>query len=162
MTTELPNRDLRQRQIIPPECLARCHGLVVGVGAIGRQVVLQLAAVGIPALDHIDFDRVGEENLASQAYWPEDLGQLKVEATARLCRALNPQVRISIYSERFRRSFARSLPSLSDPASQSIVLRPRALRYCARPLAVVAPLSASPESKFMSPQPPTLLSVLWD
>ena len=33
----LQERDLRQRDIVPPERLARCRVTVVGVGAVGRQ-----------------------------------------------------------------------------------------------------------------------------
>ena len=36
------DRDLRQRDIVPPERLAACRTTVVGVGAIGRQVAVQL------------------------------------------------------------------------------------------------------------------------
>src|SRR6266478_3979455 len=62
------DRDIRQRSIVPPERLAACHALVIGVGAIGRQVALQLAALGIPLLLLYDHDTVAEENLAPQGY----------------------------------------------------------------------------------------------
>ena len=75
----LENRDLRQRSVVPPERLAACHALVVGVGAVGRQVALQLAAVGVPRLTLFDDDRVAVENLAPQGYWVEDLGLPKVQ-----------------------------------------------------------------------------------
>src|SRR5438105_9283423 len=96
-TLPLSDRDIRQRQIVPPEKLAACHALVIGVGAIGRQVALQLAAVGVPSLDLVDDDSVGVENLASQAYWQCDLGTPKVEATAEACRLLNPAVELSVH-----------------------------------------------------------------
>ena len=64
----IPDRDLRQRDIIPPPALAACHATVIGVGAIGRQVALQLAAIGIPKLTLIDFDVVEPVNLAPQGY----------------------------------------------------------------------------------------------
>ena len=54
----LKNRDLRQRDIVPPDRLAVCRATVVGVGAIGRQVALQLAAIGMPWLQLIDHDSV--------------------------------------------------------------------------------------------------------
>lgn len=114
-----PDRDVRQREIVPPAALANCHALVIGVGAIGRQVALQLAAVGMPALDLIDDDAVGVENLASQAYCPADLGRPKVEATADVCRSINPDVAISTCRERFRRSSARSLACFASPSAQS-------------------------------------------
>ena len=84
-TLNLADRDIRQRDIVPPEKLAGSHAIIIGVGAIGRQVAVQLAAVGISHLTLIDHDIVGVENLAPQAYWPEDIGNKKVEATAALC-----------------------------------------------------------------------------
>src|SRR5687767_15505553 len=105
-----PNRDVRQREIVPPAELASCHAVVVGVGGIGRQVAVQLAAVGVPALDLVDDDVVSEENLAPQAYWPADLGRHKVSATADLCRCVHPALALAAHAERFRRSSVRTLP----------------------------------------------------
>lgn len=99
-----PDRDLRQRDILPPERLATCHATVIGVGAIGRQVALQLAAVGVAELTLIDFDTVEPVNLAPQGYLEEDLGKLKVDATAALAARINSQIRIRTVPERFRRS----------------------------------------------------------
>jgi hypothetical protein len=103
------DRDIRQREIVPPEKLAACHVVVVGVGAIGRQVALQLAAVGAPSLELFDHDTVSVENLAPQAYWPQDLGRAKVDATAEVCRLIYPEVRLVAHPARFRRSFGRTL-----------------------------------------------------
>lgn len=110
--TELPDlslRDIRQRDLVPPEKLAGCHALVIGVGAVGRQVALQLAATGVSRMTLIDHDVVAVENLAPQGYWPEDLGQAKIEATAQLCRKINPQIELDLHAERFRRSSVKSL-----------------------------------------------------
>ena len=93
----------RQRDIIPTERLAQCHATVIGVGAIGRQVALQLAAIGIPNLTLIDFDHVEESNLASQGYLEADLGKLKVETTAQACKAVNSSIQIQTFPERFNR-----------------------------------------------------------
>jgi hypothetical protein len=131
MTTQLhlhPDRDLRQREIIPPEKLDACHALVIGVGAIGRQVALQLAAVGVPAIDLVDPDTVGVENLAPQAYWPADLGRPKVAATAELCRCVNPDVSVATRAERFRRSSVKMLPCLA--AVGGVDARPAAVFCC--------------------------------
>jgi molybdopterin/thiamine biosynthesis adenylyltransferase len=105
----LADRDLRQRDLVPPERLATCHALVIGAGAIGRQVALQLAAVGVPKMTLYDDDVVGCENLAPQGYFVGDLGTAKVTATAALCRQLNPAVQLQPVADRFRRSTARSL-----------------------------------------------------
>ena len=85
--TPIPDRDVRQRGLVPPERLARCHAVVIGVGAIGRQVALQLAALGIARMTLFDDDMVQAVNLAPQGYWPEDLELPKVHATAEICRS---------------------------------------------------------------------------
>src|SRR3954471_18665645 len=103
-------RDVRQREIVPPEKLAECKGLVIGVGAIGRQVAIQLAAVGLRAIDLVDPDVVEGGNLAPQAYHEADVGRPKVLATAAVCRMLNTQADVAAHQERFRRSSSRSLP----------------------------------------------------
>ena len=93
----------RQKDIIPMGRLVQCQVTVIGVGAIGRQVALQLAAIGIPNLTLIDFDHVEESNLASQGYLEADLGELKIDATARACKAVNSSIHIETTSERFNR-----------------------------------------------------------
>ena len=94
----------RQQDIVPPDRLAACKATVIGVGAIGRQVALQLTAMGIPWLQLIDFDTVEISNLASQGYLQDDLGKPKVEATAILCRQINSDLEIHEVNDRFRRS----------------------------------------------------------
>ena len=98
------DRDLRQRSILPPEALADCSATVIGVGAVGRQVALQLAAVGVPRIQLVDHDIVEPVNLAAQGYLEADLGRMKVEATAMVCRQINSAVEIVVEPQRFRRS----------------------------------------------------------
>ena len=100
----LADRDLRQREIVPPERLAACRATVVGVGAIGRQVALQLAAMGIPWLQLIDPDTVEPVNLACQGYLEDDLDRPKVQATADLCQQIHHGLEVHEVAERFRRS----------------------------------------------------------
>lgn len=109
----LSDRDIRQRDIVPPDLLASCHALVIGVGAIGRQAALQLAAVGMPQLTLIDHDDVRVENLAPQGYLVEDVQSLKVHATATLCQKINPQIQVTPIAERFKRSSAKEFASAS-------------------------------------------------
>ena len=106
----LTNRDLRQRDLVPPQRLAECHALVIGVGAIGRQVALQLAAIGVPRLTLYDHDTVQVENLAPQGYWCADLELTKVRATGSVCLKINPDLKLTLVPERFKRSTARDLP----------------------------------------------------
>ena len=94
----------RQRDIVPPERIADCKATVIGVGAIGRQIALQLSAMGITWLQIIDHDKVEWSNLASQGYLEGDMGKLKVNATLELCWRINATTQISAVPERFRRS----------------------------------------------------------
>jgi sulfur carrier protein ThiS adenylyltransferase len=103
-TEDFGERYNRQQDIVPAERLAACKASVIGVGAIGRQVALQLVAVGIPWLQLVDFDIVETSNLASQGYLENDLDKPKVEATAELCHQINSTAEVIPVSERFRRS----------------------------------------------------------
>ena len=103
-TQDLGERYSRQRDLVPPDRLALCKATVIGVGAIGRQVALQLAAMGIPWLQLIDFDLVEASNLASQGYLQDDLGRPKVQATGDLCHQINHGLEVYEMAERFRRS----------------------------------------------------------
>lgn len=97
-------RDTRQRGLVPPAELARTHAVVVGVGAVGRQVALQLAAMGLPRLTLVDHDRVEEVNLGPQGWLENDIGRLKVNAAAEQCSRLNLKLSVSEEPTRFRRS----------------------------------------------------------
>ena len=77
------DRFARQRDLVPAERLEQLLVTVIGVGAIGRQVALQLAAIGARRLQLVDFDRVDHTNVTTQGYWTEDIGQPKVAATGR-------------------------------------------------------------------------------
>lgn len=117
MSSQYPDRDIRQRDLIPPDKLAQVHAVIVGVGAVGRQVALQLAATGVAAMDLIDHDIVAVENLAPQGYWPADLDRPKVQATGALCRHVHPEIALSCEVAPFRRSSARRLESLRASGS---------------------------------------------
>ena len=54
----ITDRFLRQRDLVSTEKLANTPVTVIGVGAIGRQVAMQLAALGVMRLQLIDFDTV--------------------------------------------------------------------------------------------------------
>jgi len=97
-------RYVRQQDIVPVDRLAICKVTVIGVGAIGRQVALQLTAMEIPWLQLIDYDTVEASNLASQGYLEADLDKPKVEATVSLCKQVNSDVDIHWVKQPFRRS----------------------------------------------------------
>lgn len=93
----------RQKEIVPAERLADLQVTVIGVGAIGRQVALQLAAMGVRRLQLVDFDTVEESNLASQGYLERDLGKPKVEATGEMVRLIQAGIDLELINGRFRR-----------------------------------------------------------
>jgi molybdopterin-synthase adenylyltransferase len=111
----LQDRDIRQRDLVPPGKLACCAALVIGVGAVGRQVTLQLTAMGILSLTLVDFDTVDVVNLAPQGFAVEDLNNPKVKATAQWCLRLNPDLLVYPVNERFRRSSTKTLACFDHP-----------------------------------------------
>jgi hypothetical protein len=121
MIETLADRDVRQRDLVPRGRLDQCHAVVIGVGAIGRQVALQLAAIGISSLELIDHDIVAVENLAPQGYWPEDLTAPKVHATAKQCRSIHPAIQITATAQRYRRSYGKVLAEAMATARQLAV-----------------------------------------
>jgi sulfur carrier protein ThiS adenylyltransferase len=101
MTTN-SDRFSRQSDLVPREKLKDLTATVIGVGAIGRQVAIQLAALGVPRLQLIDFDRVEETNVTTQGYDFEDIGQLKVDATAGAVQRIDPLIDIDAIPDRYR------------------------------------------------------------
>ncbi len=96
------NRYLRQQELIPTERLGLHRVTVIGVGAIGRQVALQLAAVGARHIQLVDFDRVDLTNITTQGYASRDIGSLKVTAAAKAIRELDAEIEVEEVADRFR------------------------------------------------------------
>ena len=94
----------RQADIVPRERIMDCNATVIGVGAIGRQIAIQLTAIGVPNLQLVDFDHVEISNLASQGYLQKDLKRPKVDATAEFVREINYDLQVEVMLDRFRRS----------------------------------------------------------
>ena len=96
------DRFARQQDLVPAERLAQLLVTVIGVGAIGRQVALQLAAIGARRLQLVDFDRVDHTNVTTQGYWAEDIGQPKVAATGQAIARLDPTIDVELVDDRYR------------------------------------------------------------
>jgi len=94
-------RNIRQRDLVPDAALSRMTCLVVGTGAIGRQVALQLAAIGAPRQTLVDFDIVETANLAAQGFYPSQLGTPKVDAVAAVALSIYPEGQVTAHNERF-------------------------------------------------------------
>jgi len=98
------DRFQRQSDLIPAERLSQLTATVIGVGAIGRQVALQLAAIGTPQIQLVDFDTVESTNITTQGYRGQDLGQSKVDATATAIQELDDSIRVTVTPDRYRAS----------------------------------------------------------
>jgi sulfur carrier protein ThiS adenylyltransferase len=94
----------RQADIVPRDRILDCKATVIGVGAIGRQVAIQLTAIGVPVLQLVDFDHVEISNLATQGYMHKDLKRPKVDVTAEFCREINCDLQVEVMLDRFKRS----------------------------------------------------------
>jgi sulfur carrier protein ThiS adenylyltransferase len=94
----------RQADIIPRQRILDCKATVIGVGAIGRQVAIQLTAIGVPVLQLVDFDTVEISNLATQGYMHKDLKRPKVDVTAEFCREINYDLQVEVVLDRFKRT----------------------------------------------------------
>ena len=101
MTTDT-ERFSRQRDLVPDERLSTVKVTVIGVGAIGRQVALQLASIGTRHLQLIDFDSVELTNVTTQGYLADDVGKPKVAATAEAISQIDPSAVIEAIQDRYR------------------------------------------------------------
>jgi hypothetical protein len=95
-------RLIRQRDLVPSDRLAGLTATVIGVGAIGRQVSLQLASIGVPSIQLIDFDSVDKTNITTQGYLASDVGTLKVEATESAINEIDADIHVKTVNDRFR------------------------------------------------------------
>ena len=99
------DRFSRQQDLVPKERLRGLSVSVIGVGAVGRQVALQLACLGVPRLRLVDFDVVEPTNVTTQGYAASDVGRPKVAATASAVAAIDPAAEVEPICDRYRPSF---------------------------------------------------------
>lgn len=97
-------REERYSTLLPIESLKRDSITIVGVGAIGRQVAVQLASMGAENLKIIDFDMIDESNLGTQGWLDGDVGLPKVDALLAHLKRVNPECRVDPCARRFKRS----------------------------------------------------------
>ena len=72
--------------------------MIVGAGALGNEVLKNLALMGVGHLFVLDFDTIEAANLSrSVLFRPEDNGKKKAEVAARRIKELNPDVQIQFF-----------------------------------------------------------------
>ena len=102
MSSSKEDRFVRQQDLVPQDRLATMQVTVIGVGAIGRQAALQLAAIGVPRIQLVDFDMVDLSNITTQGYLAADVGQAKVEATKSAIGLLDSVIQVECVQDRYR------------------------------------------------------------
>lgn len=78
--------------------VAAAHVMVVGCGALGNEVLKNLALFGVGHLVLVDFDRIEPSNLSrSVLFTQQDAaeGRLKAETAAERIRQINPAIEVS-------------------------------------------------------------------
>ncbi|MBM4124682.1 MAG: molybdopterin-synthase adenylyltransferase MoeB [Nitrospira sp.] len=105
------------RHILLPEVggkgqkkIAKARILIVGAGGLGSPAALYLAAAGVGTIGLIDSDVVDLSNLQRQViHHTPDLGRSKVVSAREKIAALNPDVAVVTYQDRFMAKNALAL-----------------------------------------------------
>ena len=84
------------------ERIINARVLVVGAGGLGAPVSLYLAAAGIGTIGIVDADVVDLSNLQRQViHFTKDVGVPKVKSAEEKIKAINPDVKVDTYYEKF-------------------------------------------------------------
>jgi len=102
MTIANEERFVRQQDLVPRDRLATVTATVIGVGAIGRNVAAQLAAIGVSRIQLVDFDVVDASNITTQGYAAAEIGTSKVLATQTAIRRIDPTIQVETMEDRYR------------------------------------------------------------
>lgn len=75
--------------------LASAKALVIGAGALGNEIIKNLALLGVGHILVVDFDQIEHSNLSrSVLYRESDCGRRKADAAAERAKEIYPQLRI--------------------------------------------------------------------
>lgn len=79
--------------------LQNSHVLVVGAGALGNEIVKNLALVGVGKISIVDMDIIERSNLSRCVFFREsDDGSYKSEVLAREAKRLNPDLEVQYFT----------------------------------------------------------------
>jgi len=70
---------------------------IIGCGAIGSQVAVQLTKLGCEKFKLYDIDEVEAHNFVNQAYRVDQIGMNKVDALSQLIKEINPKAEIETF-----------------------------------------------------------------
>ncbi|MBF0161707.1 MAG: molybdopterin-synthase adenylyltransferase MoeB [Magnetococcales bacterium] len=124
MLTELASSHIERyaRQILLPEIggagqlrLLNARVVVLGAGGLGSAAALYLAAAGVGHLIIADHDRVELSNLQRQIlHTTERVGQTKTASARQAIAALNPEVQVTLCTERILQEGVDALVQQGD------------------------------------------------
>ena len=81
--------------------LLASHALIIGAGGLGSPVALYLASAGVGYITVVDDDMVDATNLQRQiAHSLADIGQPKASSIQRSIAAINPDVKVTVITQR--------------------------------------------------------------
>lgn len=92
---------MRQLRMFDPSEHENVHITIAGAGNIGSHAALALTRMGIKNFTVFDFDKVEAHNLSSQAYYPWNNGDFKVNALTHAMHSLNEGAKIEGRNEPF-------------------------------------------------------------
>jgi sulfur carrier protein ThiS adenylyltransferase len=102
MSITATDRFVRQADLVPQDKLQDLTISVIGVGAIGRPLALQLAAIGARKLHLIDPDVIEIHNVTTQGYGLGEVGQSKVEALSKAIAVYDSSITVCATKDVFR------------------------------------------------------------
>lgn len=86
----------RHSSLFRPEMLKNVPVHVIGCGATGSNIAMQLTKLGVPEIHIYDMDKIEEHNVANQIYRVEQVGEHKVLALSEILRQHKPYENTSI------------------------------------------------------------------
>ncbi len=103
-------------QELSPLKLPKGQVAILGLGRVGRQLALQLTALGVQRLYLVDPGAIKEKSHLAEGYNHEDIGRLKIHAVAQACHQLNPVLDIHTGEDRSLDDIRRSSAIFSCPS----------------------------------------------
>lgn len=92
----------KHQEIFRQDMLKNIPVHIIGCGATGSNIALQLVKLGVPDIHLYDMDTIEEHNIANQIYRTEQVGEYKTAALKSILDAHKPVENISITEHRLR------------------------------------------------------------
>lgn len=95
--------------------LLASHALIIGAGGLGSPVALYLGSAGVGHITVVDHDTVDATNLQRQiAHTLADVGHFKAESVQQAIAAINPDVEVTVITQRANDLLLNELVKTSD------------------------------------------------